>query len=323
MNSDAIGGYLGLELPPHGQEWYPDALRFQSARAAFLAMLRSHTPAAVWVPWYLCDSMLEPLQTAGSTVKRYALREDLACPEIPLGDGEWLLYVNYFGVCDRHVDDVLARYPREQVVIDNAHAFFSPVRDNLATIYSPRKFVGVPDGGYLVTQAPVALPEEIDDGAANRCRHLLARLATGAEAGYADYATAESSLQWQEPRRMSPLTRHLLASIDYPSVRARRAANFRYLHTRLGSRNPLSLAADPECAPLCYPFGSAPRGLREAWRARRIYSPTYWPNLGPTAGMPAFEQSLPETTLFIPCDQRLSPERLEPLVQHLLEQLDP
>ncbi|QWC90999.1 hypothetical protein [Cupriavidus metallidurans] len=322
MNTDAIGGYLGLELPQYDQEWYPQALRFQSARAAFLALLRTHAPAAVWVPWYLCDSMLEPLRTAGSIVKRYALRHDLGCPDIALADGEWLLYVNYFGVCDRHVDDVLARFPHEQVIIDNAHAFFSPARDNLATIYSPRKFVGVPDGGYLTTRASVELPEVTDDGSVARSSHLLKRLAGGAESGYADYAAAECSLEWQEPRRMSPLTQRLLAAIDYPQVRARRASNFSFLHECLGRRNRLTLAAAPDCAPLCYPFLGAPQGLREAWRSQRIYSATYWPDLEQSQDMPEFERSLPRNTLFIPCDQRLSPEQLAPLARQVLEYLD-
>lgn len=322
MIEDAIGGYFGLEVAGDRRECHADALRFQSARAAFLALLRAQQPAAVWVPWYLCDSMLEPLQTTGTTLKRYALGHDLGCPDVEPGDGEWLLYVNYFGICDRHVDDVLARHPRTRVVIDNAHALFSAPRDCLATVYSPRKFVGVPDGGYLVTQAAVPMPDDVDDGSLGRSKHLLTRLAAGAEAGYAEYAAAEASLRWQAPRRMSPLTQRLLADIDYDSVRARRAANFRFLHERLGHRNRLAIRVDDDAAPLCYPFLGAPAGLRDMLRARRVYTPTYWPDLSDSPDMPAFERAMPEATLFLPCDQRLSVAQLAPLTHLLLEQLD-
>ncbi|MPV69913.1 hypothetical protein [Burkholderia sp. BE17] len=320
MIDDAIGGYLALEWPDCGREWHRDAMRFQSARAAFLALLRARMPSAVWAPWYLCDSMIEPLRAAGTPIRRYALNRDLGCPTIALGDGEWLLYVNYFGVCDHHVDDVLARHPRERVVIDNAHAFFSSSRDCLATVYSPRKFVGVPDGGYLVSQAHMPLPERTDDDSIARCRHLLTRMAAGAEAGYADFAAAEASLQQQEPQRMSTLTQRLLAGIDYDTVRARRIANFRYLHARLGSRNRLSLTDKTDRVPLCYPFFGAPRGLRDIWRTQRIYSATYWPDLPSGPDIPDFERNLPHDTLFVPCDQRLSPEQLKPLVDQILEQ---
>ena len=44
MNHDAIGGYFELELPPPRGERYPDALRYQSARAAFLALLLAGRP---------------------------------------------------------------------------------------------------------------------------------------------------------------------------------------------------------------------------------------------------------------------------------------
>ncbi|HDR9801806.1 TPA: hypothetical protein QDC55_005996 [Burkholderia cenocepacia] len=320
MSEDAIGGYLALEWPDGRHEWHRDAMRFQSARAGLLALLRARVPSAVWAPWYLCDSMIEPLRAARIPVRRYALNRDLGCPTITLGDDEWLLYVNYFGVCERHVDDTLSRHPRERVVIDNAHAFFSEPRDCLATIYSPRKFVGVPDGGYLVSRVHVPVPEVSDDHSLARCRHLLARLATGAEAGYADFASAEASLQQQEPQRMSTLTQRLLAGIDYDTVRAKRIANFNYLNENLGSRNRLPLVSVPDCAPLCYPFVGAPRGLRDQWRRQRIYSATYWPDLPPDPDMPDFERNLPHDTLFVPCDQRLSPEQLKPLVNQILEQ---
>ncbi|MBO7933461.1 hypothetical protein J6358_27390 [Burkholderia pseudomallei] len=320
MIDDAIGGYFSLELPDGGRELHPSALCFQSARAAFLALLRAHAPNAVWVPWYLCESMLESLHVSGTSIRRYALASDLSCPTIPLEDGEWLLYVNYFGVCERHVDDVLRRHPPDRVLIDNAHALFSAPRRCLATLYSPRKFVGVPDGGYLVTGMPVPLPEQTDNGSVSRCRHLLTRLEAGAEAGYASYVEAEVSLRLQEPRRMSPLTQRMLASIDYATVRARRAENFRFLHTHLCKINHVAIEVDSDCAPLCYPLIGAPQSMRDAWRAQRIYTATYWPDLRKAPGVPDFERGLPDAALFIPCDQRLSPERLMPLVNPILEQ---
>jgi hypothetical protein len=45
MNTDAIGGYLGLELPQYGQEWYPQALRF-NRRARHSWPCFAHTPGS-------------------------------------------------------------------------------------------------------------------------------------------------------------------------------------------------------------------------------------------------------------------------------------
>ena len=321
MSEEAIGGYLQLELPRAGAQYHRDALRFQSSRAAFLALLRAAQPSAVWMPWYICGSMLEPLVMAGIPIKRYELDERLRVKSAEPADGEWLLYVNYFGLCDSNVDDVLDRFPRERVVIDNAQAFFAQPRDCLATLYSPRKFVGVPDGGYLVTNEAISTPAAVDRGSLDRCVHLLKRIADEAESGYADYAAAEESLKLQEPKRMSALTQRLLAGIDYDDVRARRVENFAFLHEKLQRCNHFSFKANPVAVPLCYPYLGAPAGMREELRAQRIYTPSYWPEVATTESMPDFERNVPGSTVFLPCDQRLSRAQLDMMVRSLLDRL--
>lgn len=317
----AIGGYFELELPRGEVLLHDNALRFQSSRAAFLALLRAERPAAVWMPWYICDAMIEPLRMTGTPVKRYRLDADLGVQSADIGADEWLLYVNYFGLCARQVNDVLSRFPRERVLIDNAQALFAQPADCLATLYSPRKFLGVPDGGYLITGQPVGMPEAIDDGSLLRCGHLLTRLAKDAEAGYADYTAAEEGLKHQEPLRMSRLTERLLASVDYAHVRARRAENFAFLHEKLHRYNRFTFHHDEHAVPLCYPIFDVPTGLRETLRAQRIYTPTYWPDVAHAEGAPDFERNLPASALCLPCDQRLTRDDLTPMVQHLLDWL--
>ncbi|WP_244201323.1 hypothetical protein [Paraburkholderia rhynchosiae] len=265
--------------------------------------------------------MLEPLRMSGTPIKRYGLDSTLRPQPVELARDEWFVYVNYFGLCGHQVSDVLSRFPRERVVIDNAQALFAQPTDCLATLYSPRKFLGVPDGGYLVTQQQIEMPTAIDDASLLRCNHLLTRLAKDAEAGYIDYAAAEESLKHQEPLRMSALTRRLLAGIDYEAVRARRVANFAFLHETLQRYNSFKFPYDPEAVPLCYPYFGAPSGLREELQAERVYTPTYWPDVASATGVPAFERDLPGSALFLPCDQRLSREDLFPIARRLLSRV--
>lgn len=318
----AVGGYFELELPPTRSFLHDNALRFQSSRAAFLALVRSLRPKAVWMPWFMCDAMLEPLRMARIPVKRYAIDRNMRPQPVDLAPGEWLVYVNYFGLCDRQVDDVLDRFPRDRVVIDNAQALFAQPRDCLATIYSPRKFVGVPDGGLLVTRERIDMPEASDRSSIQRCEHLLRRIADDAEPGYAAYAAAEKSLRHQEPLRMSDLTQRMLGGIDFDAVRSRRVANFNYLHERLQTHNRSALHFERERAvPLCYPFFGAPAALRDRLRQQRIYTPTYWPDVTESQDAPEFERAIAASAIFLPCDQRLTPRDLEPIVQRVLEQL--
>jgi len=139
----AIGGYVELDLRASSAELYPHALAFQSARAALLALLLHGRPRRIWMPWYLCTTMTDQAQAAGVEAVWYGLAQDLTPdPGVDLRPGDWLLYVNYFGTCEANVDRVLTRFPPMQVVIDNSHALYSAPRTCLASIYSPRKFVG-------------------------------------------------------------------------------------------------------------------------------------------------------------------------------------
>ena len=317
-NLPAIGGYFELELPAPSGAYHGQALALQSARAALLLLLQQARPSALWLPWYLCQSMLEPLQSCGIPIHRYRLDAQLHPAELPtLGAGEWLLYVNYFGLCDGAIAPLLAHYGPERVIIDHSQAFYAPAQNCLANIYSPRKFFGVPDGGYLYSSIKLTPPSEQDQASVARCSHLLTRLNAAPEPGYAAYAANEAGLSGQPPRRMSALTERLLQQLDYAGISARRRANYRYLAQHLAARNQLALDCSSAATPLCYPLqlsaGSAAR-LRPALQAQRIYSPHYWPEVARLEGLPAVEARLVHDTLFLPCDQRLGQPELDRIV---------
>jgi hypothetical protein len=315
MHTAAIGGYFELELATGTGEYHTAALRLQSARAALLALLQQGQPSAVWLPWYLCHSMLEPLQACGIRVHRYGLDAQLRPTALPeLGPREWLLYVNYFGLCDGNIEQLLAHYPASQLILDHSQAFYAAARPCLANLYSPRKFFGVPDGGYLYSTLALTPPAEQDQGSLARCQHLLQRLAGAPEPGYASYLASEASLSGQPPRRMSALTERLLNSLDYPAIGARRRANYHYLARQLDGRNQLALDCAAAAVPLCYPLLLAPgqaARLRASLLAQRIYTPVYWPELAAQDGLPAGEMRLVQDCLFLPCDQRLDQAELD------------
>jgi hypothetical protein len=316
MNT-AIGGYFALELPLNSGEYHRTALRFQSARAAFLALLREGRPSTVWMPWYICECTTEPLAMCGIPVRRYALDKDLRILSAEPEPNDWLLYVNYFGLCGRHAAETLERFDRNRVIIDSTQAFFAEPADCLATIYSPRKFFGVPDGGYLVTNLNVREPDEIDNGSIGRSQHLFQRLGDAPEPGYADFVTAEASLSKQEPKRMSLFTQTLLSRIQYAEIRAQRVANFTYLHERLVEKNSFPIFLSNNDVPLCYPYFGDNSFLRYELRSHRIYTPVYWPELAQSTVVPDFEAKLAQQTVFLPCDQRMKIQQLETMLSFI------
>ncbi len=302
-----IGGYFELELPLKQKRLYPDALGFQSARAAFYALLLAGEPSRIWMPKYICDSMLSPVISSGIEIVFYDITQDLgAFSQVDIEDSDWFFYVNYFGVCSVQENEILQRLDASQLILDHSQAFFSPPRNCLATIYSPRKFFGVPDGGLLFTSLAISEPEEIDIGSVKRCAHLLDRLNGSVEAGYSGFRRAEEALSDFHPKRMSQLTTQLLSHIDYDTCKERRNANFLFLHEHLQHLNRLAFSHID--GPMCYPLVIVDPTARERLLANYIFVPKYWKEVESRVASESFERTLLDNCLPIPCDQRYQPE---------------
>ncbi|SNS61830.1 hypothetical protein SAMN06265795_104152 [Noviherbaspirillum humi] len=303
--SDAIGGYFSLEVPRFDGFPYPVAHRFQSARAAFAALLDQGRPARVWMPSYLCDAMLEPLAAASVPTSFYSLDADFM-PDGSLqpGESDWILYVNYFGLHGESAKAVATRYGSQRLIVDNSQAFFCPPEEVLATLYSPRKFFGVPDGGLLACAAFTPVAPSEDERSPSRSLHLLTRLDGAVEKGYAQFQEAERSFSDVAPKRMSRLTNALLDGIDYDAARRRRNANFRQLDDALAHVNEFSFAASEQNGPLCYPLLSRDEGLRDALIANRIFIPRYWPDVLQRVGPGSREAAWVNAVHPLPCDHR-------------------
>ncbi len=305
QTAKAIGGYFELELPESTGHFYSQALKFQSARAAFYALLEIGKPQRVWMPKYICDSMLLPLQVLKIEIVFYDLTEQLSvCDSVQLSENDWLFYVNYFGICSEQETQLLKRFNPNQLILDHSQAFYAPPLDCLATIYSPRKFFGVPDGGYLITQLPVIEPETIDTQSVFRCTHLLERLDGDIAAGYQSFQIIEASFDDVLPRKMSTLTSKMLASFDYQAIKNKRNANFQFLHENLAQMNGLEIAIEIIDGALCYPLLVEDSIIRSRLLENKIFVATYWADVKNRTDFDSFEWKLTEKCLPIPCDQR-------------------
>jgi len=263
--------------------------------------------------------MLTPLEEAGIERGWYDVNDQLDVDgSVSIGTDDWLVYVNYFGICNKKVEGVLQRFPPGQIVLDYSQSFFAPpVNEALATIYSPRKFFGVPDGGMLISRVPVSLPEERDTGSFGRMSHLMRRLGECPEAGYAEYQHSEESLTECEPKRMSRLTERILSSIDFDHARKTREENFLFLHERLGEVNQLSLDTSSITAPLCYPFLTHDTDLRRRLIDNRVFVATYWTDaIGRVSD--EWAEKMVRNLLPLPIDQRYGQKDMERLVSVII-----
>jgi hypothetical protein len=189
----------------------------------------------------------------------------------------------------------------------------------VTTFYSPRKFFGVPDGGYLVPE-PFPLPTMLDDTTtASRMAHLFRRLSGDVRGGYSDFLAAEASFDEPGIRGMSPFTFNLLKRIDYGDVASRRRTNFAFLHAHFRERNGFAALVEGagDAVPLCYPLllDKPADAVRSRLSEADIFIPLYWPELRAILPVDAIaERTWVANVLPLPCDQRYTPKMLERMV---------
>ena len=66
-----------------------------------------------------------------------------------------------------------------RVIVDACQAFYHVPVDGVPAFNSPRKFFGVPDGGFAMQVSPAALAALERDRSDDRCTHLLRRADRG------------------------------------------------------------------------------------------------------------------------------------------------
>ena len=155
-----IGGYLELENFKC-EEYYSDFIALNSARNALLYLLKSKRIKKIYLPYFLCESVANLCLRENYCFEYYNVNRYFhPIFEKSLGNNEYLYIVNYYGQLDNcAIEKLKKKY--SNIILDNVQAFFQePVRD-VDTIYSCRKFFGVPDGAYLSTNAD-KLELEID-----------------------------------------------------------------------------------------------------------------------------------------------------------------
>lgn len=306
-----IGGYFGAEQNHGDREYYPDLTALNTARNALVYVCRAKGIRKLYIPYYLCDSVSNVLDREKIAYEFYHVdRAFRPVFEKRPAENEYLYVVNYYGQLG---NEELAEYRDRfhRVIVDNIHAFFQTPVEGMDTIYSCRKFFGVPDGAYLSTNAFLTdLPKDRSD---DRMSHIIGRIADGASAHYAEFKANDASFKQLPLMTMSDLTRSLLADIDYTFVKRRREENWKTLHEGLKALNGIDVSFGE--GPYAYPFycGEAV-SLRKKLAERKIFVATLWPNV-----VDGEEAELTRNVMPLPCDQRYDEEDMRFVIESVRE----
>ena len=309
---DAIGGYFSLELPAR-EEYHKNAIRLNTGRNCLEYILHARGYKKVYVPYYTCEAVMEPINKLGIPYEYYHIDIHFEIRDrFTLKADEALLYTNYFGMKQHYVEQ-LAEKIGTRLIVDNTQAFYAQPIQGIDTFYTCRKFFGVADGAYLYTDK-LLVDEFEQDESYDRMAHLLKRIDLSAEQGFADFRRVDDGLDNQPIRKMSKLTQRIMQSIDYEAAVKKRRENFLMFHKVLGVENKLQLNLDENAVPMVYPYLVPIEGLREKLIENKVFVARYWPNVLEWTTKDDLEYLLAYQMQPLPIDQRYDETEMKRII---------
>ena len=254
-----MGSFIELQFPKE-KEYYSgikNIARLNSGRAAIYHAFRHTGCDTVWLPFYQCGTVREFLGRKGVKIKYYRIDEIFEPVGLMPKENEAVVLVNYFGIMSAGRMERLARKYRH-AIIDNSQAFFCEPVTDCFNVYSARKFVGVPDGAYVLGDSAERFTDEYPQGfSSDTSLFLLERIEYGCEGKTYEARTVnEQRIDSEDIMLMSGLTRTILDGTDYRYIKSCRKENFSAACGLLDSVNLFKPSdfTDSATVPMLYPF---------------------------------------------------------------------
>ena len=323
-----MGGLFGLESPSQSElpaaELAPPFLAspridLANGRGAFPLLCEFLKPETVWLPSYLCSVVVDALSTSPVELRFYPVDERLR-----LSDDRWLrdvtagdivIFIDYFGFDQWSSVGAEAHRRGAWIVEDACQALLNDTFSEHAdyVIFSPRKFIGVPDGGIVTSYSGATLPQATLPQAPLRwwlksleasCLRASFDECGGSRIWFERFREAEATAPTATAQMSELTTRLLQMRIDYTNRALRRRENYHILSEALAD-----LALLPSPGPSTVPLGfpiilSDRRRVLEALYAEQIYPAVHWAIDGCVPTEFDASHQLSRTIATLPCDHR-------------------
>ena len=293
-----IGGEFEIDLSIQ-REFVPqpDTYYFASGRTALYQILRSLGPhhTKVWMPDWLCHTMVEAAERAKSEVVFYELNSDFkatleALDKSGFRDGEAVLMVNYFGLQDLKstAKAIKEQYPQSIVIEDDVQAYWcfaeqeNPYADYRFT--SMRKAFAIPDGGLVKTSRPMPDVTGHNTFAPLKVKAGVMKQHRGQD-GIKDedylalFRQGDDLISENYDSCMSDDSKRLFAGTDFEQAKRQRRANAKVILEGLKSLgiNPL-IEVPAGAVPLFIPIYLDNRDeVRRRMFQHEVFCPVHWP----------------------------------------------
>lgn len=319
MTEKLIGGVQGFgnkEVSSIGTRLLASSNgHYNNARSALYAITKVSSFRRIWLPSYLCDSVLLPFVKAGIEIDFYTVDRKLVADfdEVSIEIGDAVLLISYFGVPTDQAYYVSLKAAGACIIEDLSQALYStPCELADYSVYSLRKFIAVPDGGVVVAnRVEVSWPYASSTERGELLQGIEAIAGRSLfDAGLSNSKKWVSDFQESEARMttdllpMSLFTRSRFGgAIDFQKDQIQRITNFDYLLSELSE---IALIQDRKGAvPLGFPIVVADRDkVRAALFEQEIYPPVHWRIEGVVPSEFIESHLLSSQIMTIPCDGR-------------------
>lgn len=270
-----IGGFFELELP-HGNSIYHDeAVKLSTGRACLNYIVKVLKPSKVFLPYYCCNALYEPLEINQIRYEFYKIDYNFEIIDLPsVLDGEYIIYCDFFGLKQGYIDRLLNEYSHK-LILDNTHSFFHKgYKSPNFSFTSARKYFGVPDGAFLYGpkhETPIDVKDRNKNVTLN---HNLHRLLEMQEIAFSEYLDYERSLG-SKIELISIVAERLLSSIDFKKVRSIRAENFNYFREQFNDINLLDIDNNVKDG-FCYPLLLKSPIDKTKLYEKKVFVPNLW-----------------------------------------------
>lgn len=314
-----IGSFLELQLPK-GREFYnqeTDIARLNTGRMGIWHAFRVTGCKRIWIPLYQCDSIRETFKKKGVAMCFYHQDSRWNPLDIKALEDDAVLIVNYYGIMSNERMAEIAKH-YNHAIIDCAQAFFCRPVARALTVYSCRKFVGTPDGAYVIGKGAHNFVEEYSQCySSDTAAYLLKRIEYGCEGkGYEARNINEHRVDAEDCMKMSKLTRALMDAEDYACNRKKRRENFAYVHQHLKGINKINpmMYMDEDTVPMVYPLVVEDDGLIQRLFVAKHFQGHWWSYICEEQPKGSFEHWISRYVIPVTIDQRYGIDEMDYLI---------
>ena len=195
-------------------------------------IIRNYDIKEMHVPFYLCPVIRRAVIKENCKPVFYHVNDDFM-PVQEFDRDDFILYPNYFGICDKNASLLAEKYPH--LVVDNAHSFYSEPM-GFASFNSARKFFPVYNGSFLwIRDLKGEYQKENEFHSAPKNEEEMYK--------------NETSFDDDGIELLNDITAEKIVKFDDLEIRKEK---FLQLHNKYGDKNLLNIDTSAK-SPFCYP----------------------------------------------------------------------